>query len=353
MPEGERTERPTPRKLQRARQRGHVPRSREMQAAVAFAAVVLLVPWIVNVYLDLYGSLMAGWITAVFQPSGSDLIYALWGQILIKLVVLVAVVGAVVLLANVGGAIFFGGWVLAWARLTPRFDALSPVQNLKSLFSLNRLTQTIFSIAKLILITWLVYTFVKGRWYQFVATVGVSYGPELYGFIRGISDLLMYAALLYFALAILDWYYQRWSYIRSMMMTKEEVKEELKSTEGNPRVKSAIRKKMYALVMRRMLWDVNKATVVVTNPTEFAVALRYTSDMPAPKIVAKGAGWLAAKIKMIARRRGIPIFRRPALARRLFFAHEVGDYIKPDFYLEVAEIISKVLMRERSRVANG
>jgi len=349
MPGGERTEKPTPRKLQRARQRGHVPRSREMQAAVAFAAVVFLIPWVVRVYLNLYSSLMAGWITATSELGASDIAYAMWGQILKNLIILTAVVGAAVLLANIAVSMFFGGWVLAWSRLIPKLDALSPVQNLKNLFSLNRLAQTIFSVAKLVLITWLVYAFVKGRWYQFVATVGVSYGPELYGFVRGVLDLLMYVALLYFVLALLDWYYQRWSYMRSMMMTKEEVKEELKSTEGNPRIKSAIRRKMYALVMRRMLWDVRKATVVVTNPTEFAVALRYTADMPAPRVVAKGAGWLAGKIKMIARRQGIPIFRRPALARRLFFAHEVGDYIKPDFYLEVAELISKVLMKERGR----
>ena len=348
----EKTEKPTPRKLRKAREQGQVPRSREMQSALVFLAVVATLSMVYNKTLNTLTRLMILWRDlspdALLKPEQT--IYTAWKPVISLWIWTVLLLGAVVIVVVFFTNMAFGGFVLAWKRLIPRMDALNPVSNLKSMFSLNKLVETLFGIVKLFIISAVVYFYLKDHWTALISVMGVNFKAQMYEFIEVVNSLLWRVGIIYLLIAIVDWYYQKWHYMKNMRMTKQEVKEEMKAMEGNPQIKSKIRQKMYAMVMRRMLIDTKNATAVITNPTEFAVAIQYDESMIAPKIVAKGTGWMAKRIKDIARKHGIPIFRRPKLARRLFWEHEVGDYIKPDFYIEVAKIIRDVIMRKnRSR----
>ncbi len=348
----EKTEKPTPRKLRKAREQGQVPRSREMQSALVFLAVVATLSMVYNKTLNTLTRLMILWRDlspdALLKPEQT--IYTAWKPVISLWIWTVLLLGAVVIVVVFFTNMAFGGFVLAWKRLIPRMDALNPVSNLKSMFSLNKLVETLFGIVKLFIISAVVYFYLKDHWAALISVMGVNFKAQMYEFIEVVNSLLWRVGVIYLLIAIVDWYYQKWHYMKNMRMTKQEVKEEMKAMEGNPQIKSKIRQKMYAMVMRRMLIDTKNATAVITNPTEFAVAIQYDESMIAPKIVAKGTGWMAKRIKDIARKHGIPIFRRPKLARRLFWEHEVGDYIKPDFYIEVAKIIRDVIMRKnRSR----
>ena len=347
MPD-ERTEKPTPRKLQRARQQGHVPRSREILSAITFLVVIVLLRFLYNNVLVVLTNVMILWRDISISSYGypEETIYAAWKPVVSLWIWIVIFIGIAILLTNVIVTAIFGGFVFTFHRLIPRLDALNPVSNLRNLFSLNKLIETLFGIAKLVVITIVVYLYLRGHWNTMVAVMGINFKAQLYEFMIVVNSLLWRVGIIYLLIGVLDWYYQKWSYMRNMRMTKQEVKEELKAMEGNPQVKRKIRQKMYAIVMRKMLMNTKSATAVITNPTEFAVAIKYEDDMIAPQIVAKGTGWLAQRIKKIARRYNIPIFRRPKLARRLFWTHEVGDYIKPEFYVEIAHIIRDVILRK-------
>lgn len=347
MPD-ERTEKPTPRKLQKARQQGNVPRSREILSAMTFLVVIVLLRFLYNNVLVVLTNVMILWrdLSMSSYVSPEETIYAAWKPIVGLWIWIVIFMGIAILLTNVVVTAIFGGLVFTFHRLIPRLDALNPVSNLKNLFSLNKLMETLFGIVKLVVITTVVYLYLREHWNTLVAVMGVNFKAQLYEFMVVVNSLLWRVGIIYLIIGLLDWYYQKWNYMRNMRMTKQEVKEELKAMEGNPQVKRKIRQKMYAIVMRRMMMNTKNATAVITNPTEFAVAIKYEDDMIAPQIVAKGTGWLAQRIKRIAKRYNIPIFRRPKLARRLFWAHEVGDYIKPEFYVEIARIIRDVILRK-------
>ena len=160
--------------------------------------------------------------------------------------------------------------------------------------------------------------------------------------------LTLKIGIFFLFIAGLDFLYQKWQYKKDLMMTFQEVKEEGKEREGNPQIKSRIRSLQREMSRRRMMEDIKTADVIVTNPTTFAVALKYQAgDMPAPRIVAKGAGFVAEKIKEVARKYKIPIMENKPLARGLFYSVKVGDFVPEKFYLVVAELLAQVFKRRR------
>jgi flagellar biosynthetic protein FlhB len=152
----------------------------------------------------------------------------------------------------------------------------------------------------------------------------------------------------FLAIAGLDFLYQKWQHNKDLMMTFQEVKEEGKERDGNPQVKSRIRSLQREMGRRRMIEDVKSADVVLTNPTTFAIALKYRAgEMPAPKIMAKGAGFIAEKIKETAKKYGIPVIENKPLARAMYYAVRVGNYVPENFYLVVAELLAQVYKQRK------
>ncbi|NPV88266.1 EscU/YscU/HrcU family type III secretion system export apparatus switch protein [Coprothermobacteraceae bacterium] len=338
MPEGERTEPPSPRRLQKAIEEGNVPRSQELSGAVTLLVVALVVRGSYPSMVASWERLFAGTLYSVSENTFLQAAAATLVRIVPFLLIPLAVAFTVVAL--------FTGFRVYPKKMVPRVDALNPGQNLKRIFSSEGLERLGIGLLKMILLGAVAYALIKDR----ILGIAVSQ-PDPATFLnvalKSAADIMVYLAGVYVLIGLADFWYQRIRWWNSLKMTRQEVKEELKSMEGDPTVKGRIRTQMRRYAMRRAIANVKKATVVVTNPTEYAVALRYEKGMPAPEVVAKGAGWLAQRIKEQAKRYNIPIVAKPELARTIFRKVEVGDYITPDLYRAVAAVLVEVMRRKR------
>jgi flagellar biosynthetic protein FlhB len=247
--------------------------------------------------------------------------------------------GLTVTFALVSGAM--QGGVLV-RPLSLEMERLNPVNGLKRIFSRYGLVEFLKSLLKFSLGGVLFFYLIKKMLsvLPFTATMDVIQIQEVAG--KLIAKSVIYAFTLFFVLAVVDYLYERWSFERTLRMTKEEVKEEYRETEGDPLIKTRIKSLQKEMARRRMMQEVPKATVVITNPTHIAVALRYKKDeMSAPKIIAKGAGFIAEKIKEIARQYAIPIVEDKPLARALYKL-KVNSFIPEELYRAVAKILAYI-----------
>jgi flagellar biosynthetic protein FlhB len=342
---GDKTEAPTPRRRQEAREQGNIARSPDLTAAVLLIGMLMLLDWygpgLVQAMRLLVGEMLGAASLGNFDTDGI-------GQAVIRAVVLAGgalapvLVGVVVLAVAVN--IIQVGLLINSKRLQPRLEALNPFKGLGRIF---RRSQTavhlLMSVAKLVLVTVVAYTAVHERAALIVSVQQLSLLQ-----IFGLGAQIIFAigirvGMLLLVLAIIDYSYQRWRIERDLRMTKHEVKEELKRMEGDPQIKGKRRQIQMHLATQRLRKDVPTADVVVTNPTEFAVALRYDqATMRAPTVIAKGQGFMAQRIREIAVSAGVPILERKPLARALFRLVDVGQEIPEQFYAAVAEILAYV-----------
>lgn len=251
------------------------------------------------------------------------------------------VVGVVVNLLQVG--VTFTAEPLApnWARL-------NPVAGFTRLFSRRAFVDSVKTLLKVLLIGWLTFSAVRADAAMLLRTSEID--PLMVMMLVGqlLYKMAWRVGLAMLVLALLDYGFQRWEYEKSLRMTKEEVKQEMKQTEGDPQVKSRIRARQQAIARRRMMQAVPKADVVVTNPTHYAVALQYDAQkMAAPTVVAKGMNLIALRIREIAQRHGVPIVENPPLAQSLYRTVDIGEQIPPELYQAVAEVLAYVYRLRR------
>jgi len=348
----ERTEEATPRRREEARKRGQVAKSRELNSvAVLFAGTSSLL---------LLGSLFLSQINLMFGYSFTsfnlsiDLPSTLYlfkffllslMKFLLPLFVLLTLSVLIVYLLQTGG----GVWAVEAISL--KFERLNPIEGFRRLFSLTSLFELVKSLLKLAIIILVSYFIIKDEIKGILNLLGMSVGYLTASMVHLTKVLIIKILFILFLLSLLDWLYNWWEVERKLRMTREELKEELKQTEGDPLVRARIRQKQRELARRRMLAEVPKADVVITNPEHFAVALKYEmGEMPAPQVVAKGVDYLAQKIKEIAQENDVPIFEDPPLARLLYYKTKVGDYIPQELYEAVAKILAVVYkLREKRR----
>ncbi|MFZ8831011.1 MAG: flagellar biosynthesis protein FlhB [Thermodesulfobacteriaceae bacterium] len=348
----ERTEEATPRRREEARKRGQVAKSRELNSvAVLFAGTSSLL---------LLGSLFLSQINLMFGYSFTsfnlsiDLPSTLYlfkffllslMKFLLPLFVLLTLSVLIVYLLQTGG----GVWAVEAISL--KFERLNPIEGFRRLFSLTSLFELVKSLLKLAIIILVSYFIIKDEIRGILNLLGMSVGYLTASMVHLTKVLIIKILFILFLLSLLDWLYNWWEVERKLRMTREELKEELKQTEGDPLVRARIRQKQRELARRRMLAEVPKADVVITNPEHFAVALKYEmGEMPAPQVVAKGVDYLAQKIKEIAQENDVPIFEDPPLARLLYYKTKVGDYIPQELYEAVAKILAVVYkLREKRR----
>jgi flagellar biosynthetic protein FlhB len=343
---GERTEAPTPRRRQEAREEGQVARSTDLTAAVVLLAGLTL--------LNAFGADMFQRLLDLTREM-SDLSDADSDGLRVWIVragfagaAVMAPFLLILLLATAAGGLIKTGGLVAWKLLALKFDQLDPTRGLKRLFSadsLMRLAQGILKMGFVAAVAWLN---IKG---QITALLGVGLASPIAIAHRGgelVFTLALRMGIALLILGLIDYFYQRWKLGRNLRMTKQEIKDELKRMDGDPLMKQRRRQAQMKLAMQRLGIDVPKANVVVTNPTEYAVALRYDeATMSAPRCVAKGRDFLALRIRQIASQHGIPIVQRPPLARGLYAAVEVGEEIPPIYYRAVAEILAYVYRLSR------
>lgn len=242
------------------------------------------------------------------------------------------------------------GFLVTGEPIQPKLSKISPIEGFKRIFSRRSLESLIKDILKIIVIGWIAWSAMKGLLAETVQVADASVRQIIAFTGMAIFSICIKILIGYMIIAILDYAFQRWDYERSMRMTTQEVREELKQTEGDPFMRARIRSVQRELARRRMMSEVPKATVVITNPTEIAVALAYSTRMTAPTVVAKGRHLLAQKIRDVAQEAGIPIVENIILAQALYKAVEIGRPIPGELYTAVAEVLAYVYRLKRKKV---
>jgi flagellar biosynthetic protein FlhB len=342
---GERTEQPTGRRLSEARTQGQIAKSQDLASALDLIGAVLLLTLCGGAALGA----MSGMLRRVLedQVAGRSLDPASIRDLAVWVgAKALAVAGPGLLVMFVLGCLGHGlqvGWLFTTRPLTPDLSRLNPVAGVRKLFNLRSLVKTGVNTLKLGVVCLIAYLVIGGSMADIAALPGL-------GVVAGFSrtgqialQLTLWLLAMFLAIGLVDYLYQRWQHTQDLKMTRQEVKDERRSVEGDPEVKSRRFRMAREIALQRIQHAVPKADVVVTNPTHFSVALRYDQDrMHAPKVVAKGADLLAFKIRHIARSSGVPIVERPPLARGLYWGVEVGQEIAPEFYEAVAEVLAYV-----------
>ena len=340
----EKTEPASERRLQQAREDGQVPRSRELAACASLLAGGLLL-WTTGASLQSALALLLKDTLSfprefAFEPAlllehGSHVL----GRVLWALLPFAAVVLAAVIVSP----LLVGGWLFSAKALAPKFDRLDPVAGIARMFSLQSLGELGKALAKTVLVGAAAWYVVRSHADDVfaLAMVPVGAGDLSLGHLLFVAFASMVGVLALVAAADVPW--QRWRHAKQLMMTREEVRQEHKEQEGNPEIKGRIRAQQREMARRRMMADVPKADVVVTNPTHYAVALKYSEGRDAaPVVLAKGADDVAAKIREIAGEYGIPMLEAPPLARALYRHVEPGDAIPERLYTAVAQVLAYV-----------
>lgn len=350
----ERTERATPKRRREARQQGQVPRSRELNTMVMMLASSLGLLFTGEGMVGRLSALTERSLdlerTALFEPEAMILGLASGVK---GALILVAPFFVIVSLAALMGPLGLGGWLFSIQTLGFKWERLNPVSGLKRVFNWAGLAELLKALAKFLLL-WVVALFVFRAFseeFLHLGTEGVhgglAHGTQLLlGLFLALScTLVLFAAL--------DVPIQLWTHARKLRMTRQEIREELKETEGNPELRGRVRSMQRELAKRRMMQEVPKADVVVVNPTHYAVALRYEqAGKRAPEVVAKGMDQLALGMREVANRHGVPIFAAPVLARALHYSTELGQSIPAGLYVAVAKVLAYVY-QVKSVARNG
>jgi len=273
------------------------------------------------------------WSPAFIQQLFTGLAYILF---LMMLPIMVPVIIGAIVSSLAQTKPYFSTKPLAW-----KFGAVNPVKGVKQLFSSQTLVTFAFSMLKVFLVATVLYVVMRKRVQEIIALQYMELGSSMAYVFRTVLLMAWVVTALAIIIAVLDWIYQKQKHEKSLMMTKEEVKEERKSQEPNPVVKKTQAKKMRELTMLRMMAAVPDSTIVVTNPTHVAIAIRYEPDsMDAPKVVAKGLRLVAERIKRLARENDVPVIEKPTLARSLYKEVKIGHEVPGRFYGAIAELLA-------------
>ncbi|OOV88564.1 flagellar biosynthesis protein FlhB [Oceanospirillum linum] len=348
----EKTEDPTPKRIQEAREKGDVPRSKDLNTMlltlVAAAALLTLGPIIAEALKDVFRYNFSIDRVDLFDTQGMfrHLTHSAKESLMGMLPTM-----AVLVLATLIAPISLGGWNFSTKALAPKFSRLNPIEGIKRLFSLNSLVELFKSIAKVSVVgvsavlvflayrmelpylAWMAPEYAFGRMVEILAWVAIWVS----------SSLIL--------IVLIDVPFQLHQYNEKMRMTLQEVKDEMKNTEGKPEVKGRIRQLQREMANRRMMSDVPQADVIITNPTHYAVALKYddAGEIGAPELLAKGGDELAMKIREIAEANDIPVLQIPPLSRAIYYSTEIGDVIPEGLYMAVAQVLAYVYQLKQSK----
>ncbi|OGP54905.1 MAG: flagellar biosynthesis protein FlhB [Deltaproteobacteria bacterium RBG_13_52_11b] len=348
----ERTEKATPRRRKEAKNKGQIARSREIPSVVILlGGMTILLLFGTAMYFQL-SNLMVQWLgrmaTVSVQWGG---LQALSWELVVSFLFIVGPVLAVVFVVAVLGHTIQGSNVFSTELIKPNWGKLNVVNGLKRMFTMQSLVELLKSLVKMVIVGGIAYSTIKKEWPDILLLFGQDAG-NVFHFVSALSlRLLLRTVLVMVVLAALDYAYQRWSHEKNLKMSKQEIKEEMKQTEGDPLIKSRIRTVQRQLARQRMMAEVPKADVIITNPTHLAIALLYDpKTMEAPHVVAKGAGYIAQKIVEIGRSHQVPIVENKPLARMLYKAVDVGRTIPSNVYHAVADILAYVYQIKKKRL---
>ena len=343
--DSEKTEDPTGKKLSTAREEGQVSQSQEIKIWAGLMGALVMVAMLSPMLGRRVSQMMMPYIDhpQTIDMSREALGKTLAGQVE-SLIWLLLMPLSVLMVFGVVANISQVGLMFVTKNFKFDFGKLSPIAGLKRMFSVNNLVNFIKSLFKIGVIGFVIFWFIKSKVHEIIGLSAVDIFAMLQYLRSQTIRLIIIVLLMVTALAAADWLYQRWSFMQKMRMTKQEVKDEHKQQEGDPLIKGKLRSLRMQRARQRMMAAVPKADVVVTNPTHFAVALKYDMEaMAAPVLVAKGADLVAFRIRELAEENEVPVVENPPLARALFATVELDQEVPPEHYKAVAEVIGYVM----------
>lgn len=352
---GEKTEDATPRQRERAREEGRVASSREVGTLFVLTTATLAIyffgPYMTRRLLGLF--------TWVFQNLHSiDLTVGgaavLLRSMFLQILLILGPIFVALVVAAIAGWVFQVGFLLSSRPLQFKAERINPIEGAKRLFSWRLLMETIKSVLKFTVVAFVCYYLFKPLLPWSTAMTDSDPNQLIPAILYQGMRIALYLLLFLLVVAVADYSFQRWEYEKSIRMSRYEVKQELKETEGDPQIRARVRSIRQQQLRQRMMAEVPTAEVVVTNPTHYAVALRYDpTERDAPHVVALGRGLIAQRIKEIASENDVPIYEEPWLARQLYRTCNVGDTIPVDLWQAVAKVLAYLRTLERKRVAVG
>ncbi len=343
----EKTEQPTDKRLEDARNKGQVPQSRELSASLVIIGTTMLLSFTMSKVFSETFKIYVNSVQNMNLEIDVSNIYGILTLGLNKWLLIVLPVFIFLTAVTIGGGILQSGFLWSTEALKFNLAALNPGAGIKKMFTKKSLVELLKSIIKIVVLSFIAYKMIINE----LPSIFALPDKDLRYIINYLGStafqFTMKVGVIFLFVAGLDYLFQRWQHRKDLMMTQQEVKEEYKEREGSPLIKSRIRSLQREMARRRMIEDVKTADVIVTNPTHYAIALKYKpGEMQAPKVVAKGAGFVAARIKEVAFKFRVPIVENKPLAQGLFHAVNIGDFIPEKFYLIVAELLAGVYRRK-------
>lgn len=347
---GEKTEPATHKKLEDARKEGQVAKSREIANGLGLLSLFLVLKvgvgrigiQMMEIFPGFYDRIpdFATYWRGEMPAQDTKAVFALMLEKALIIILPVLLVGVLVaFLSDVAQV----KWKPTMKPLKPKFSKLNPLKGFKKILSIHSIVELVKSILKILLIVWICYGYLKDKWiflfqvYDMPLMQAVGLAADV------VIDLGIRVSAVYMVIALADFIYQKVKFKNDMKMTKQEIKEEYKQQEGDPQIKGKIRQKMQEASRRRMMQDLPQADVVITNPTHYAVAIKYDPDVAdAPLVIAKGQDYMASKIKEVARENKIEIVENKPLARMLYANVDIGQAVPPELYQAVAEVLAFV-----------
>lgn len=349
-PGGEKTEPATAKKLQDARKEGQVAKSKELVTGLSligmFVTLKVAIGYIGTSLMELFGNVykLIGTLT---NPEVNEItiptVMGLMRELIISMLLIMAPFLAVCTVIAIVGDLFQVKWKPTTKPLKPKPEKLSPLKGFKRIFSSQSIANLLKSVATIIILLYAAWMTIKDNLHIFMELYDYTLMNAVIEGGKLVIDLGLKISLVYLFIGFADYIYQKRKFSKDMKMSKQEVKEEVKNSEGDPIIKSQIRRKMLQVSQRRMMQSLPEADVVITNPTHFAVALKYDSAVAqAPMVLAKGENFLAQKIKEAAREYSIEIVENKPLARMLYYNVDIGSEIPQELYQSVAEVLAFV-----------
>ena len=355
--ESEKTEKATPRKKSKAREQGQVAKSNEVNTAFTFLGCFFLLSIIGGSFYRSVMNLITYTIMLTYDYENVvnvDFAPRLGTYIGVQILLIAMPVFAVSMLIGIITNLLQVGWKITGKPMRPKFSKINPMKGFKRIFSVRSLIEFGKSLLKLIIIGTVVYNLVLDE----KDTLFLLLDMELFAAIAKIMGIIVNLGIVvggwFILIAVLDFAYARWKHAKDLKMTKQEIKDEYKMTEGNPQIKSRIRAKMRELSLRRMMQAIPEADVIITNPTHYAVALRYNKEKEAaPVVVAKGVDHLAKRIRELAAQHDVQTVENKELARALYHSVDIGREIPPELYQAVAEVLAFVYkLKNKDNIAS-
>ncbi|MFD2116814.1 flagellar biosynthesis protein FlhB [Paenibacillus yanchengensis] len=351
----EKTEKATPKKRSDSRKKGQVAKSADLPGALillmTFAAFLMLGSYFKQNILQLFSSFFQDWL---LMEVTADNVLPLFTSIATKIAVLLLPIFAIVIVIGLVGNVAQFGFLLTGEPLKPQLKKLNPIEGFKKIFSVRSLVEFLKSVFKVSIIAIIVYTTITREW-DHILSLSSQPIEHIFNYTAQVTfNLGIQIGAILIVLAFADYMYQRYEHQKSIKMSKQDIKDEFKKTEGDPIIKGRIRERQRKMAVQRMMQEVPTADVIITNPTHYAIALKYdASSMEAPTIVAKGVDHLALKIREIAKEHGVITMENKPLARALYEQAEIGEQIPGDLFQAVAEVLAYVYKLKNIRSSRG